>query len=238
MWGEHIGPETIDSRIWPRLAAVAEKLWSPASVNDVADMYRRLAVTSLRIEELGLSHKLHTERMVRRAVGNGVDYQTLVTLLEVSQPVTFGQRHRLQVGMTQQTPLTRLIDAARPDPPSRWGTLALVGRFLADSGRTAAIGDTLRAMFTAWRALPAAVHAVAVRAPLARDGVPAADALGRVAQVGLAALNRMHGDTAATPAWRDSARVALDSAAVPQGLLRLAVLDAVRRLVEAAPPGK
>lgn len=232
MWGEHVGPETIDSRIWPRLAVVAEKLWSQPSVSDVPDMYRRLAVTSLRLEELGLSHKLHTERMVRRAIGNGADFQALMALLEVSQPVTFGQRHRLQVGMTQQTPLTRLIDAARPDPPARWGSLTLVERFLVDSGRTPAIADTLRATFTAWRTLPAAVHAAAVRAPLARDGVPAAEALGRTADVGLAALDRAQGRAPATVAWQDSARAALDSAAGLQGLLRLVVVDAVRKLVE------
>lgn len=234
MWGEHVGPETIDSRIWPRLAAVAEKLWSQASVNDVPDMYRRLAVMSLRLEELGLSHKLHTERMVRRAIGNGADFQALMALLEVSQPVTFGQRHRLQVGMTQQTPLTRLIDAARPDPPARWNSLALVERLLADSGRTPAIADTLRADFMAWRKLPEAVHAAAVRAPLARDGVPAAEALGRVGDVGLAALDRVQRRTPATAAWQDSARAALDSAGGLQGLLRLVVVDAVRQLVEGA----
>src|SRR4029079_8426790 len=27
MWSEYVGPETIDSRIWPRTAAIAEKLW-------------------------------------------------------------------------------------------------------------------------------------------------------------------------------------------------------------------
>ena len=238
MWGEHVGPETIDSRIWPRLAAVAEKLWSQPSVRDVPDMYRRLAVMSLRLEELGLTHQLHTERMVRRAIGNGADFQALMALLDVSQPVTFGQRHRLQVGMTQQTPLTRLIDAARPDPPARWNSLALVGRLLADSGHTPAIADTLRAELTAWRALPAAVHAAAVRAPLARDGVPAAEALGRTADVGLAALDRVQGRASPTAAWRDSARVALDSAAGLQGLLRLVVVDAVRQLVEGVSSGR
>jgi hypothetical protein len=52
--------------------------------------------------------------------------------------------------MTQQTPLTRLIDAARPDPPSRWGSLTMVERFIADSGRTAALGDSLRQTFSSW----------------------------------------------------------------------------------------
>ncbi|HEY6060387.1 MAG TPA: family 20 glycosylhydrolase [Gemmatimonadales bacterium] len=232
MWGEHVGPETIESRIWPRLAVVAEKLWSQASVSDVPDMYRRLAVMSLRLEGLGLSHRLHTERILHRAVGNGPTYQALLALLDVAQPVTFGQRHRLQVGMTQQTPLTRLIDAARPDPPARWNSLALVQRLLGDSGRTPAIADTLRATFTAWRALVPEVHAAAVGAPLARDGVPAVEALGRVADVGLAALDRMQGRTPATAGWQDSARAALDSASGPQGLLRLVVVDAVRKLVE------
>ncbi|HMA43340.1 MAG TPA: hypothetical protein VKO86_04960, partial [Gemmatimonadales bacterium] len=116
--------------------------------------------------------------------------------------------------------------------------LALVERLLADSGRTPAIADTLRADFMAWRKLPEAVHAAAVRAPLARDGVPAAEALGRVGDVGLAALDRVQRRTPATAAWQDSARAALDSAGGLQGLLRLVVVDAVRRLVEGAPVGQ
>jgi hexosaminidase len=235
MWGEHIGPETIDSRIWPRLAAVAEKLWSPASVKDVHDMYQRLAVTNLRLAEVGLGQNEHTARMLHLAVGNGPDFQTMMALLAVSQPVTFGQRHRLQVGMTQQTPLTRLIDAARPDPPSRWGSLTMVERFVQDSERSAVLRDSLRQTFATWQALAPAVHAVAVRKPLARDGVPAVDALAKVAGVGTAALDRLNGTVVPTRAWQDSARAVLDSATGPQGLLRLTVVDAVRWLVEVAP---
>jgi hexosaminidase len=66
MWAEHVSPETVDSRIWPRLAAIAERFWSPREVIQVGDMYRRLEAMSERLELVGLTHAVHTERMVRR----------------------------------------------------------------------------------------------------------------------------------------------------------------------------
>src|SRR6202000_3172840 len=41
-WTEMANNDNIDGRIWPREGAIAERLWSPASVTDVDDMYRRL----------------------------------------------------------------------------------------------------------------------------------------------------------------------------------------------------
>src|SRR5207245_7862778 len=42
MWAEYVNAETVDSRIWPRVAAVAERLWSPKAVTDVNSMYARM----------------------------------------------------------------------------------------------------------------------------------------------------------------------------------------------------
>ena len=38
MWSEFVTPETIDSRIWPRLAAIAERFWSPPETRDNQSM--------------------------------------------------------------------------------------------------------------------------------------------------------------------------------------------------------
>ena len=60
-----MSPETIDSRIWPRTAAIAERFWSKGSVNDVDDMYRRLESVSIQLEELGLTHRRNRAMMLR-----------------------------------------------------------------------------------------------------------------------------------------------------------------------------
>ena len=229
MWAEHVSPETVDSRIWPRLAAVAERFWSPASVRDVDDMYRRLSLISVALERAGLGHEAHTFRMLRLLAGRrGV--QPLHDLLGVTMPVTFGQRSRLQ-GTTQLTPLSGLVDAARPDPWARSRLYQLARRVAENSKAARAEREELARSFTSWRPIFTQVSTLADSMPLARDGVPAAQALRQLGDLGLQALNYL--DNGGAPAgWKSQAQAALNELAGPQGLLRLAGVDAVRVLVE------
>lgn len=86
MWAEFVSPETIDSRIWPRTAAIAERLWSKSSIKNVDDMYRRLDVISFRLEELGIQHIKNQDMLIRR-LSNDLDTQPLKIFIDVVEPV-------------------------------------------------------------------------------------------------------------------------------------------------------
>src|ERR1700693_5043498 len=69
MWTEWVTPENIDNRVWPRTAAIAERLWSPEGVQDIGSMYARLSDASWRLEWLGLTHRSGEIQMLHRMAG-------------------------------------------------------------------------------------------------------------------------------------------------------------------------
>src|SRR5262249_38285878 len=86
MWAEFVSAETIDSRIWPRTAAIAERFWSPPEVQDVNSMYQRLEKFSRNLDWLGLTHNSSYSAMLRRLTG-GDDIVALRMLADVVEPV-------------------------------------------------------------------------------------------------------------------------------------------------------
>lgn len=53
MWGEHVDQSNIESIIYPRAAAVGERLWSPAVVTDQDAAHARLEVQRCRMQQRG-----------------------------------------------------------------------------------------------------------------------------------------------------------------------------------------
>ncbi|HSA54531.1 MAG TPA: family 20 glycosylhydrolase [Gemmatimonadaceae bacterium] len=242
MWGEHVTAETVDSRIWPRLAAIAERLWSPRETIHVNDMYRRLWIVNERLEQLGLGQLAHTDRLVRRIAPDEPTRQALRSTLEAVAPPTFGQRVR-GTRSTQLTPLVRMIDAAVPDPRGRWETSMLVDHLVSDSLAGLARLDSaitrdiargrLHALFTRWLPVGARVREGAQHSPLVADAVPAAEALSRVAAIGLEALEYAGNGSGAPVGWAEPLLDELKRYEEPQALLRVMIVQPVRRLVMA-----
>ncbi|MBM3312357.1 MAG: beta-hexosaminidase, partial [Candidatus Aminicenantes bacterium] len=164
MWSELVSAETVDSRIWPRTAAIAERLWSSAGVRDVEDMYRRLDAVALELEELGLAHYKNQEMMLRRLAAGG-DAGALKVLADVVEPLEEYKRHVAGGGerYTVLSPLTRLVDAAQPESRTARLFEAAVAAFLKTGDRKTA--DEVRGHLGRWQAQAEALKPLFVRSP-------------------------------------------------------------------------
>lgn len=228
-WGEHVTSRSIDSRIWPRTAAIAERLWSPQSVNNVDDMYRRLTVENLRLEAVGLT-QLSAQDVGLRRLANTSAIEPLRILASVLQPVGFDQRYELQ-HTTQLTPMDHLIDTVRPDPPSRHGMEVLVRNYLANHDQQTA--DTLNAIFERWIADGPQAQALMSASPLLKDAAPRAQQLVDLGTTGRQALDYLARHQSAPAGWAQARLSLIDQAQKPVGLVRFTVLDPMRDLVKA-----
>jgi len=231
MWGEYVGTENIDSRIWPRLAAIAERLWSPRETRDVEDMYRRLETVSVQLEEVGLTHRTYAGKMLRRLAGSE-RVEPLETLSGTLAPTFFG-RERVRP-ITQMTPLTRLVDAAAPDSRAAREFASAVGALLDDAPRFESRRDRVRKFLDEWRGAYASIRVMADRSPIMRDAEPLAGDLSEMSAAGLEALQYMSAGVAPPAGWREEKLVLLDRVAKTPREVDFAVLPSLRRLVFAA----
>ena len=237
MWGEVITPETIDSRIWPRTAAIAERFWSPGTVQDPDDMYRRLAIVNDQLEELGISTTSHTARMLARLVP-GLDRGPLEVLLGVASPTSLGMHFFASQAQMQYIPLTTLSDAAVPDPEAGREVANEIKALLADAPRYGAYRGELERAFGEWRDAGQAIAAEAQRSPLVSGVMPVALDLAGLGQVGLEALAYLAAGTPAPQSWVTDRSALVARAAQPKDNLRLTIVPALRDLVAAAGAGR
>jgi len=235
MWSEIVSPETIDSRIWPRTAAIAERLWSPASVNNVEDMYRRLATIEVELEEVGLTHLKNRDMLLRRLAGTA-DIGPLRVLAEGVEPLKNYKRHSQGVTYSTLSPLTRFADACPPESlPARNFRTAVDG-FL--EARSPALAAELKATLSRWKDNHPRVLPLIAAAPALREIELLSLDLERTATAGLEALDFLTSGRTPEKDWLESRRQALTDAGTAHAECELAVAPAVGKLIEACGGGK
>ncbi len=246
MWAEQIDAETVDSRVWPRALAVAERLWSPQGDRDVADMYGRLRPASLELQGLGL-RQIAGPRALREDLAGRVDDGALETLASVLEPVSFSDRYGGQ-HTDALSSLDRLVDAVAADPPARQEMAGQVEAVVPAWKGVEASGDVaegftpsrddalraLRARFTAWQGAAPGLLELSTQTPRLNDMGPLALELGSLGAVGAEALAYLQTGRPAPPSWSAHAGEVVKAAGESKALVRFAVLVEMDKLVGAA----
>lgn len=228
MWAEYVSPENIDSRIWPRAAAIAERLWSAQNVVDVNSMYQRLGATSDWLNELGLTHNSSYEPMLRRIAGDG-DPLNLRNLADLVEPVKdYDREEQATTPATSLTPLNRAVDTARPESEKARRFSDLVEILISGKGDDVARAE-LRATMIAWKEHPLSASGDSF---LVKEVLPLAEDLSALADAGLQALDYLQRGAIPPSDWKTRQLARIDDAMKPKAQLLLMVAPPVRKLVE------
>ncbi len=230
MWSEFVTPENVDSRIWPRTAAIAERFWSPRDTRDVASMYARLAIISQQLNNYGLEHNSSYPAMLSRMAGEP-DPLPLRVFGDVMQPPRLYAREE-QRSYDAFTPLNHLVDAIPPESDTARKFLDMVNRIVAGTA-TSEDWEQAQEWLVLWRDNDNQLQPLLARSELTQELAPVSTNLNRVSQTGLDAIGYLRDHKSAPADWRTRQLAFLKTAEKPQAVLVDMIAPAVTKLVEA-----
>ncbi len=237
MWSEFVTDENIESRIWPRAAAIAERLWSPAQAQDVDSMYARLDSVSRELEEVGLRHRANMEMMLERMAGTG-DIAALRVLADVAEPVGLHVREqearKASEIQTSDTPLNRMVGAVAPESDVARQFTQEVNAFIASNFADVQAKSEIRDCLVAWRDNDAKLQPLLADSYLLKELSPVSQNLSSLGSAGLEAMDYIDRGERGPDAWRDQHLATIQLAAQPAADVILAVAPAIRQLIEAS----
>jgi len=228
MWSEMVSAENVDSRIWPRAAAIAERLWSPAEVRDVDSMYARMEVESQRLETLGLTHHSALHAMKERLAPN--HFEALRTFGSTVEPVKKYSRSGTHK-YTTDAPLNRLPDAVPPESIEARKFSRLVDRIVAGNTSDDDIALARDTMID-WKLNHDRLSPAFQSSLLAEDAAVSQN-LSTAATIGLQALDMLGSHASVPTGWANQQTAQLELMKKGQSELLLMVVAPIQKLVQA-----
>lgn len=233
MWAELITPETIDSRVWPRTATIAERFWSPQYIKDVDDMFRRLEYISYLLEEHGLQHITFQPKMLRRLTNNQCT-KALKILIDALEPLEEYKRYQSakQEGFRfkQHSPYTRVMDACIVDTKP----VMLFNKNVADyiENKNLETSRKIREQLTKWAENHEKLKPIIATSPILKEVTPLSENLSLIAKVGLEAISLIEKNEKPSAEWMDNAKVVIENSKKWTAQMEIVVIDSIGKLVE------
>ncbi|MEO0472219.1 MAG: family 20 glycosylhydrolase [Bacteroidota bacterium] len=188
MWSEVIDSVNVHSRVWPRMAAIAEKFWSPKDMTtDESDMYRRLAVLENQLQDRGLNSEAGLMR--KRTLIFGADVSPAVhTFLDLLEECKYYERLRfLPASFNTLQPMEAVVDAVGPESRTARQFQHWVDGYLADSVHLLYKGE-IENQLAIWRDNHQALRPAFQSSPAMTDVSMLSYALAEMSDVALQAM--------------------------------------------------
>ena len=222
LWTEHVSADNLDLRLWPRAAAIAERLWSPQQVRDVASMYFRLETAGRHLKSVDLDADLSRRQLLER-MADSSSVEPIAVLLESLKPVRAANRANANE-IRPVTAFDRLVDAADTDSrASRQLTLSL--------SQWRVHLQEIRARLTHWRDNSIVAESILAHYPNLREAVPLAKDVRDLSAAALEALDCLDRGQKPSRAWVTRQGQLLERDGVPQADLTVTLADTLRTLI-------
>lgn len=180
MWSELVTPLNIDSRIWPRTAAIAERFWSSKNINDTESMYNRLEVINNSLENFGITH-IRNKQVILRNISNHQEVDALNKLSNISEPFKMYSRNKGGKEYKTFSPFTLFADACNVDAVDARRFDILSKKYLLNQDSN--IKDELLIYLNSWKNINIELEKISSNAPIIENILPYSNRVSRVSSI-------------------------------------------------------